>query len=172
MASTRAALKAFFETGDVPTEAQYEDFIDSVPNIVDDYGNSPAFLREETLGITSAQVLALNSTPLQFLAAPGANLAIFIQHMQVEVIFNTTAYATNTGVTLISDSAITLQKSVSTVLAVSGSAILRDNVLPFYAPTSRQIIANDAINVQVLIGNPTAGDSDIVVTAQYTIMSV
>ncbi len=32
----RTVLKAFFETGDVPTEAQYIDFIDSVLNLTDD----------------------------------------------------------------------------------------------------------------------------------------
>ncbi len=32
----RAALKLFFETGDKPTQAQFADFIDSVPNFDDD----------------------------------------------------------------------------------------------------------------------------------------
>ncbi len=35
-AITRAALKAFFETNDIPTESQYADFIDSCQNITDD----------------------------------------------------------------------------------------------------------------------------------------
>lgn len=33
---SRSALKAFFETGDKPTEAQFADLIDSCPNFVDD----------------------------------------------------------------------------------------------------------------------------------------
>lgn len=33
---TRAQLKAYYETGDVPNEAQYGDFVDSVPNLADD----------------------------------------------------------------------------------------------------------------------------------------
>lgn len=33
---TRAILKAFFETGDVPTEAEYIKLIDSIPNKKDD----------------------------------------------------------------------------------------------------------------------------------------
>jgi hypothetical protein len=38
-AITKAALKAFFNTGDKPTEAQFADFIDSYPNLSDgDYG--------------------------------------------------------------------------------------------------------------------------------------
>ena len=32
---TRDTLKSFFETGDVPTQAQFEDFIESVPNLSD-----------------------------------------------------------------------------------------------------------------------------------------
>lgn len=35
-ATSSTALKAFFETGDVPTESQFSDFISSSPNIVDD----------------------------------------------------------------------------------------------------------------------------------------
>lgn len=34
--SDRATLKAFFNTGDFPTEAQFADLIDSMPNIDDD----------------------------------------------------------------------------------------------------------------------------------------
>lgn len=33
---TRATLKSYFETGDIPTESQFSDLIDSFPNIVDD----------------------------------------------------------------------------------------------------------------------------------------
>jgi len=33
---TRATLKTYFETGDFPTQAQFEDFIDSCVNISDD----------------------------------------------------------------------------------------------------------------------------------------
>lgn len=36
MASTRSTLKAYFNTGDKPTEAQFSDLIDSIPNILDD----------------------------------------------------------------------------------------------------------------------------------------
>lgn len=38
---TRAELKAFFETGDFPTESQFADFIDSVNNILEN--NSPSW---------------------------------------------------------------------------------------------------------------------------------
>ncbi len=38
MERTRASLKAFFETGDKPTEAQFSDLIDSLFNLVDDNG--------------------------------------------------------------------------------------------------------------------------------------
>lgn len=43
---SRTALKAFFETGDMPTEAQFGDLIDSSPNIVDD-GPSPAIIQSD-----------------------------------------------------------------------------------------------------------------------------
>lgn len=40
---TRAQLKAYLETGDVPTQAQYEDLVDSVPNLTDDTYVLPTF---------------------------------------------------------------------------------------------------------------------------------
>lgn len=33
---TRSALKAFFETGDIPTQAEFASFVDSVLNLTDD----------------------------------------------------------------------------------------------------------------------------------------
>ena len=35
--NTRAVLKGYFNTGDTPTEAQFTAFIESVPNITDDF---------------------------------------------------------------------------------------------------------------------------------------
>lgn len=40
---TRAQLKAYYETNDVPTQAQYGDLIDSVPNLTDDNYTLPTF---------------------------------------------------------------------------------------------------------------------------------
>ncbi|NTU69318.1 hypothetical protein HGB13_00600 [bacterium] len=40
---TRAQLKAYLETNDVPTQAQYVDLVDSVPNFVDDSYTLPTF---------------------------------------------------------------------------------------------------------------------------------
>lgn len=36
MPSTRPALKAYFQTGDKPTQSEFEDLIDSVPNLNED----------------------------------------------------------------------------------------------------------------------------------------
>lgn len=35
--ATRTTLKGYFETGDTPTQAQFESLIESCPNITDDY---------------------------------------------------------------------------------------------------------------------------------------
>ena len=40
---TRSQLKAYLETNDVPTQAQYSDVIDSVPNLTDDNYTLPTF---------------------------------------------------------------------------------------------------------------------------------
>lgn len=46
--------------------------------------------------LTTAQVLALNATPIQLLPAPGSSLAIVLKGFALELLFSTTAY-TNAG---------------------------------------------------------------------------
>lgn len=38
-ATSRSVLKGYFNTGDTPTEAQFSELIDKVPNITDDYND-------------------------------------------------------------------------------------------------------------------------------------
>ncbi len=45
-----------------------------------------------TGSITSAQILALNSTPVQVVAAPGAGNAIIVDQFTAELVYNSVAY--------------------------------------------------------------------------------
>lgn len=77
---TKAVLKAFFETGDKPTEAQFADFIDSYPNIAD-LGN-PIFATHSgstavtTVGNTLQDLSDLVVIPANTLSVDGQALEI------------------------------------------------------------------------------------------------
>lgn len=76
---TRVQLKAFFETGDRPTQQQFADFIESVLNFSDD-GN-PSLSGFQYLG---EAVIDLNSTENQLIElAKGASTKFIIQDILV-----------------------------------------------------------------------------------------
>lgn len=120
------------------------------------------------LDITSAQVLALNSTPLQIVAAPGAGYAIEVISATLKVDFNTTPYATNVIIGVFCDGADVSQYRASTLDAsITQISLLNDVDVPGSGQT--QIIENTGLYVKVEAGDPTAGDSDISVTVTYRI---
>ena len=98
--SDRNTLKTFFETGDVPTEAQFADLIDSKFNLIednfDDIADGSVYKKIATGGAapTNGQVLAYNSANSQYepttVAGGGTGT-------------NLTSSASATGVTVESD---------------------------------------------------------------------
>lgn len=69
---SRAVLKTYFETGDIPTQAQFAELIDSLFNMVDD--GVPAKYGFDTYAevvVSSADILALGDG-ITLLAPPGS----------------------------------------------------------------------------------------------------
>jgi len=122
-----------------------------------------------SLSIASADVLTLNSVPLEIVAAPGAGYAIEVISASVKIDFNTTPYSTNTTLYLVTNGANAPQRAGTSYLSVSAARIL-----PFNLGVSLNsvILENAALNVFVLSGDPTAGDSDIEVFALYRVLDV
>ena len=136
--SDRATLKTFYELNDFPTQGQFADLIDQVPNIPDDYGGEPAFIRLADVAISSAQILALNSSPVTLVPAPGAGFTVFPQEVLVQYIFVTTAYTGDTTAQIFTNTGNVHR--VEAVLPVLGRAPAvyveeaRDNVEPEVFP--------------------------------------
>lgn len=120
-----------------------------------------------SLTIASADVLTLNTTPITLVGAV-SGYAIEVVSASVKVDFNTTAYATNTGMLLITDTATSQQANADIGATVTQIGKFRTTEVG--SPSLTQLIANKALTVTVDSGDPTAGDSDITVYVNYRLI--
>lgn len=88
---SRTTLKGYFETGDTPTESQFANLLDSVPNFETDF--SEKFVH---VNLSSAQIGDLNANPVTLAAAPGPGKINILSQFYVKLNPVTTAY-TGTG---------------------------------------------------------------------------
>lgn len=153
--------------------------VDDTLNIRTDNGikyipvvDSDGVARSVSLTIASADVLTLNGTPLTLIAAPGAGKAIELLFFSTEVEYGTAAYATNTTLQLITDTATTPQGSDQDILLSTVSRVLRGRAATVSGTSDTMLIENKALLVKVATGNPTAGDSDITIRAYYRVINL
>lgn len=122
------------------------------------------------LTIASADVLTLNSTPIEIVAAPGAGYAIDVISATFKATFNSVAYATNIDIDI-----RTIGSSVNLTTNVAKLGFTTNTINAFALkadPAADQIIENTGIELFVETGNPTAGDSDITVYVTYRIITL
>jgi hypothetical protein len=134
------------------------------------YSNS-AIVRDASLTIVTADVLHLNTTPIEIVSAPGAGYAIEVISASMKMVYNSATYATNTSLELLTAGATNSQ--ASTVIKNSASTIRRfADATTLASATATQLVDNAALNVTVASGDPTAGDSDITVYVTYRIITL
>ena len=125
------------------------------------------------LSIPTASVLTLNGTPLTIAPAPGAGYAIEVINASLYVTYNSVAYATNTTLMLITDTATVAQMQLSGAIA---NTVTRGYKIPELSSaagaTATMVIGNKSLKVQVATGDPTAGNSDIKVYVLYRIITL
>ena len=123
------------------------------------------------LTIASADVLTLNTTPIEIVAAPGAGYAIEVISASMKMVYVSATYATNTSLELLTAGATNSQ--ASTVIKNSASTIRRfADATTLASATATQLVENAALNVTVASGDPTAGDSDITIYVTYRIITL
>lgn len=120
--------------------------------------------------ITSAQILALFTTPISLVAAPGAGLAIVVHRITASVDYGTAAYATNvtlefrytngSGTKVSADIAALLDATADKIVSVGG------------IEAATVLTANAAVVARVATGNPVTGDSPIAVSVDYSIVTI
>lgn len=125
-----------------------------------------------TITVPTASVLTLFSTPYTLLPAPGVGKAIKLITWSTSLTYNTTTYAANTTLQVYTDTATALQGNDTVVLTSTVSRHLTGNLIIATGATSTQLIANKALLLNTLTGNPTTGNSDLVIHLGYQIIDL
>jgi hypothetical protein len=129
-------------------------------------------LQYATRTLTSAEILALGTTPITLIAAPGAGKAIWVKNVVTRLNFNTTAYATVGTMYLKINGA-------SDVVGEIGQSILSSTVTrfgKFYIDSdffvnniNTVVLENASLRINTS-ANPTAGNSTIDLLVEYQIL--
>ena len=122
------------------------------------------------LQIATADVLTLNTVPIELIAAQGAGTYIEVLSVMVRVEYNSVAYATNTTLQITTAGASVPQYDLDTLGATVDTGV-KLSAVKTTAPADTQLIANTAVNVTVSGGDPTAGNSDITIFATFRVLS-
>lgn len=126
-------------------------------------------LQVSTTTITSEQVLALNATPIELLAAPWAWKVIIVDKITATIDYNTTAYATNTTLEFRYWTATTKVSADITSL-LTATADKATSV--WWIETLLVNAINDSIKVNIATWEATAWDSPIKITTVYRVLSI
>lgn len=122
-------------------------------------------LKRAQVTLSSAQVLALNSTPITIVAGISGK-EIQVVSASAHLKYNSATYATNTSLILECSGAAAAQceYDISGTTDVLGTFLLRS--------FTSNIVTGAALVASVDTGNPTAGNSDIVVDVLYRITNL
>lgn len=124
-------------------------------------------LLKATVSLSSAQILALNSTPVLIIPAVTGK-AIHVISANVNYTFVSIAYTTNVTLTLVTDTATNGQGSAGLLGSTASTIGKFSNTSGTNSTT--QIIPSKGLNVTVSVGNPTAGNGTAIVTVFYTLV--
>lgn len=127
---------------------------------------------EASLAITSAQILTLNSAPLEIVAAPGAGKYIEVVSGSIAFTYVSTTYTTNLVLQLINTGADISQLESQLGLSSTISKNTRFETQVTTPAASTQIITNTALKVKVKTGNPTIGDGTAIIKVLYRIVTI
>lgn len=183
---SRIRIKRSTTTGEVPTVAPSTNHTDGTWDALDVYvgelfmntqdstlwartdNGVRCFYGHARLELTPAQVKALNTTPQQFnLTVPAGFIPNIIGDIWLMSTYGKAAYATNTSLRIRS-----VGGSQNYVSAVNALAFSADVLIPLTknAVTSGKGFETGAdLEVYVPVGNPTAGDSDVVIFFDYVL---
>ena len=132
---------------------------------------------QNTVQIDHADILTLNSVPIELVSSPGAGKAIDVIHTTYSIygaLGVVTPYATFMVLNIITDTAAVAQEFDNKILKSTINRTLNTNTLPSVSTTSdTKIIANKGLYLQTDI-NPTGGavGQYLVINVMYRIIDI
>lgn len=124
------------------------------------------------ISLTSAQILALFTTPRQLVAAPGIGKMIEVLSIFGRLNFNSVAYATNTNLNFyLGSSVLSLASNINLINGTS-SRIGKFVFTAISGSTNGNMQENAAVMVNVPGSNPTAGNSTLDLYVTYKIVTL
>ena len=124
---------------------------------------------EKIVDVSSAELLALSTTPKELVEAPGADKVVELLSAVFFVDYNSAAYATYGDLTInlhTTGTAISNTLDLADLLAKTADTYVR---LPVADDEETVLQDNEALELRVATGNPVTGDSPIKVALQYRI---
>jgi len=122
--------------------------------------------------LSSAEILALNSTPKTLIAAPGSGKLIRVLSIVEKLNYGSATYATNilqqfryTGTTTVIANNSLLGSTENTI-----AEQLASTAVTYSTATSDPV--NKAVELTVQTGNPTTGDGTLDVYVTYTVITL
>jgi hypothetical protein len=131
------------------------------------FGTGLAVVKQENIQISSSQILNGFTSPIEILDAAGSGKTNILLSVIADCAFGTAAYATNTNVRIYqtgSSSSIGVQNGL---IGFTANQLAVIPVPQVSGSLSEQYIKNAKTFLQVLTGNPTAGDGTITLTVTY-----
>jgi hypothetical protein len=120
--------------------------------------------------LSSAQILALNATPVTIVPAPGASKAIVVESIAFKMIASATAYASGGVVTFqyAGGAVVTSAASLAAALVTAGAGTVSTSLIGL--ATALTNTANTAITITNATGAFTTGTGTAVVTTRFHIV--
>lgn len=147
---------------DLPSENGLYDLVTTIHSYI--YSTSQGDIREVQKLITTAEVLALNATPVSIVTGiPGSEIQIIAGSVHLK--YASATYATNTD--MVFKSSTGLGAEYQGKYSISGTTDRKGNIELISG--TKNIVTGDDLVATVLSGNPATGDSDVVVSILYRV---
>ena len=147
---------------DQPSVDSIYDLVTTIKSYI--YSTSQGDIREVQKLITTAEVLALNGTPISIVTGiPGSEIQIIAGSVHLK--YAGATYATNTDMVFKSSSAGAADYQGKYSIAGTTDRIGNIELIT----TTRNIVTGNDLVATVLSGNPATGNSDVVVSILYRV---
>lgn len=124
------------------------------------------------VSLTSAQILALNTTPILCIPAPGAGKVIDVLSVLVKYNYGTSPYSVAAGGLALRSLGTTSRQLniIKSIIEQTFSTLTHSNA--YYADNNDQLLSNVAVYIEALTSNPTGGDGTIDLYINYRIITL